>query len=60
MFGCDGDEDIIVYRHSAILGWFSALYRRRTYTRDYLGDGGAWGCNESYMIIPRSTGGESV
>ena len=50
--GIDGPEDIIVYRHSAICGWNSWLYKAYTYTHMYLGIDGAWMCNESYMIVP--------
>ena len=53
MFGCDGDDDIIVYRKMTF-GWRCALYHRWTYTRLYLHDGGAWMCNESYMLLPQS------
>ena len=51
MFGCDGDNDIVVYRRMT-LGWLSVLYRRRTYSRLYLHEGGAWMCSESYMLLP--------
>lgn len=51
MFTCDGKYDIVVYRRGTF-GWFHVVYKKGTYTEEFLHDGGAWLCNECYILVP--------